>query len=146
MNDLNVIDALNAHVLFEMLLFAFLGLGLEVFFTAILDCRKDKRRHLLGYSSLWYLPVYMLPPLFFEALGCILFPLSWILRGLIYMFVIFACEYLAMFLLRQLLGASPSEESYYGSRWNIHGLIRLDFAPAMFFLGLIMEFLYRQLS
>jgi len=62
------------------------------------------------------------------------------------MAAIFAVEYFGMFCLRKLLGSSPSEVGYYQSRWNIHGLIRLDFAPAMFLMGLFLEIIYRRIN
>lgn len=133
------------NIVFKMVVFAVFGLGLEVVFTGILDSRKDKQRHLVGYSSLWYLPLYMLPPLFLNTAGWLLMPLPLLVRGLIYMTAIFFVEYLAMFFLRVLLGASPSETSYYSSKWNVRGLIRLDYAPAMFLMGLVFEFVYSHL-
>lgn len=129
---------------FEMLLFGVLGLGLEVIFTSAFEIRKVEKRHLMGYSSLWYLPLYMLTPLFLIVTSSLVFPRHILIRGLIYMTVIFVIEYTGMFLLRKLLGSSPSEASYHASKWNIHGLIRLDYAPAMFLMGLIFEFVYRQ--
>ncbi len=135
----------GAQALFEMLMFGFLGLGLEVVFTSFLDARKDPQRHLMGFSSLWYFPLYMLPPLFLNVTGWFVLPLPLIVRGLIYTAAIFLVEYMGMFCLRKLLGASPSEASYYQSRWNLHGLIRLDYAPAMFLMGLVFELVYRRL-
>lgn len=127
------------------MIFGVFGIGLETFFTAILDYLELKDRRLLGYSSLWYFPIYaLLPPAF-----CIVYPningSSIIVRGLVYMILIYVSEYFYMLLLRKLLGESPSERSYYKSRWNVHGLIRLDFAPAWFAAGLIFEILFKRL-
>lgn len=130
----------------EMLIFAVFGLGIEVVFTAASDAKKGGRPyHLMGYSSIWYMPLYMLAPVFFSAFGDVLFPLHFVLRGLIYMASIFLIEFCSMFVLRKLLGSSPSQESYYQSGWSVFGLIRLDFAPVMFTLGLILEFVFRSL-
>lgn len=100
----------------------------------------------MGYSSLWYLPLYALAPAYFRLLGPALFPRPWFIRGLAYMASLFAIEYLSMGALRLLLGSSPSEASYLLSPWNIHGLIRLDFAPAWFAAGFLFEALYRHLA
>lgn len=135
----------NVQMVFDMMLFGVLGLGLEVLFTGLLDARNDTRHHLMGYSSMWYFPLYTLPPLVLDAMGGLVLPLPIIVRGLIYTMVIFFIEYVGMFLLRKLLGASPSEASYRQCRWNVHGLIRLDYAPAMFLMGLFFEFVYRRL-
>lgn len=128
------------------IIFGIFGLGLETLFTAILDYRALKDRRLLGYSSLWYFPVYGLSPLAFYILYPGLSGNSLIVRGTIYMILIFISEYLYMIFLRKLLGTSPSEESYYKSRWNIQGLIRLDFAPAWFVAGLAFEVLFKKLA
>ncbi|CAN5613733.1 hypothetical protein BH11CYA1_BH11CYA1_33600 [soil metagenome] len=132
----------DAETVITMLIFGLIGLGLEVVFTATLDAKKNVQGHLWGYSSLWYLPLYMLAPLFLRLSESTLSVFPILIRGLIYMVTIFTCEFVAMFALRKLLGASPSEANYKLSRWNICGLIRLDFAPAMFLLGLIFEFIY----
>lgn len=126
-----------------MILLGFTGLGLETVFTAALDFPRTKDRHLLGYSSIWYWPLYALAPAYFQVFQGVLFPLPLMVRGLVYMVSFFAVEYVSMGALRLLLGSSPSEESYYKSRWNVHGLIRLDFAPAWFVAGLLFETFFR---
>ncbi len=133
------------HMLFEMALFAILGLGFEVVFTAVLDFKSDKRRFLMGYSSLWYAPLYALTPVFLHLIVAGIFEIPFLMRGVIYALLIFGVEYAGMLALRLLLGASPSEKGYYKSGWNIHGLIRLDYFPAMFLLGLAFEVVYRQI-
>ena len=131
---------------FEFLLFGFLGLGLEVVFTGFLDFLRSGDRHLIGYSSLLYFPFYALTPLFFLIARPLVFPLPLLARGAAYMLCAFAGEYAAMGILRLAFGSSPSEKSYYRSRWNVHGLIRLDFAPAWFAAGLIFESVFRALN
>lgn len=129
-----------------MLLFAVIGLGMEVVFTALCDINHDPKRHLMGYSSLWYCPLYALTPVFLSSTAAYIFPLPFVLRGMIYMLAIFLVEYFGMLALRKLLGTSPSEAHYYKARFNLHGLIRLDFAPAMFALGLILEGIFLRVS
>lgn len=131
---------------FQCFFFAFLGLGLEVAFTAALDSWKKKDRFLMGYSSLWYLPLYAGVPPLLGRLAPALFPRPWFIRGLAYTGLCFALEFAAMLALRLLLGASPSQDSYYRSRWNVLGLIRLDFAPAWFAAGLLFEAVFRVLN
>lgn len=133
------------QILFEMSLFAILGLGFEIVFTAVLDWNSKKRRFLMGYSSLWYAPLYALAPLFLHLSASYIFEFPFWLRGTFYAFVIWIVEYLGMLGLRILLGASPSQESYYRSRWNVQGLIRLDYFPAMFLMGLAFEVVFRQI-
>lgn len=134
------------NAVFEFVLFGLLGLGLEVAFTAVLDFFESRDTRLLGYSSLLYFPFYGLTPLFFRHAGPLLFPLAWPWRGLIYVLVGFSAEYVSMGALRLAFGRSPSEESYRRRRWNVHGLIRLDFAPAWFAAGFLFEFFFRVLN
>lgn len=135
-----------ARLALQCLIFGFLGLGLEVAFTAVLDFLHAKDRRLLGYSSLLYFPLYALTPFFFLIAAPIVFPLPLLARGAVYAVCAFAAEYAAMGALRLAFGSSPSEKSYYRSRWNVHGLIRLDFAPAWFAAGLFFESVFRALN
>lgn len=125
---------------FEMFLFAMFGLGLETAFTALLDWRRTRDSHLMGYSSVWYIPLYTAAPLILHLGGDGLMRLPLVVRGLAYMLLIYIFEYAGMLALRKALGSSPSEASYFKSRWNVHGLIRLDFAPAWFLAGLLFEY------
>ena len=58
-------------------------------------------------------------------------------RALAYLGVIYAAEYGSGWLLRKLLGRCPWD--YSGQGRNVHGLIRLDYAPAWFGLALLFE-------
>jgi hypothetical protein len=137
---------MSSKLAFEFLLFGFLGLGLEDAFTAALDFFNGENPHLMGHSSLLYFAFYGLTPLVFLALRSLVFPLPLLARGLLYTLCAFAAEYAAMGALRLAFGSSPSEKSYYRSRWNVHGLIRLDFAPAWFAGCLFLESAFRALN
>lgn len=110
------------------------GWCMEIIFTALNSLRRHDFR-LTGITSLWMFPIY----------GCaaILRPLAhfirkvptWI-RGLTYMSLIFATEYLSgAFLAKKKL--RPWD--YRNSRWNINSNIRLDYAPLWFGAGLLFE-------
>lgn len=148
--------------MFKMLalcvVFGFMGLGMECFFTAIWDAvnpgnKNDRKKHLHGYSSIWYLPLYILPPLLLsyswwplnkgEPLWIKLFAMSWTSRGLIYTISIYALELLWMRVLRYFLGSSPSEQEYRASKRSFWGLIRWDFFPFWFSAGLFLEGIFR---
>lgn len=132
--------------LFEAFLFGVVGLGLEVLETAFLDFPAAKDRLLKGHSSAWYLPFYAVVPLaYFEALHRPLFALPFYARAAAYPLSFWAVELVAMWLLRALLGKSPSEDSYRRSRWNVRGLIRLDLAPVWLCFGFLFEWMFRQL-
>lgn len=133
-------------MIFEATLFAIAGLGLEVVGTAIWDCPKDRDRQLMGYSSIWYVPLYAVAPLLlFHNLHGPLFALPFYVRGPFYALAFWVVEYFGMGLLRLARGKSPSQDSYYQSPWNVHGLIRLDFGPALICLGFALEWIYRNL-
>ncbi|MEW5849438.1 MAG: hypothetical protein AB2A00_11525 [Myxococcota bacterium] len=129
-------------MLAQMFIFAMVGLGLEVVFTGVLDGITHRRKLLMGYSSVWYVPFYAAVPWAFERLWPYLVALPWFTRGAVYVVLFHVGEYLAMGLLRLLLGQSPSEESYRKSAYNIHALTRLDFAPAFFVMGMLFEWLW----
>ena len=129
-----------------MILFALAGLGMEVVFTAALNRSKAKNNNfLIGYSSIWYAPLYGLTPLILDPAHPFIFGLHWAIRGLIYMAAFWGIEFAAMGALRILLGKSPSQDSYFASPWHVKGLIRLDFAPAYFAAGLFLEWIFRGL-
>lgn len=92
---------------------------------------------LMGHSSLWMFPIY----------GCAAFigPLSrfyrrynTFVRGLIYMSHIFLAEYCFGMLLKHF---SVCPWDYSDAMLNVNGVIRLDYAPLWFGLGLFYEFL-----
>lgn len=136
---------MDEQLIFQMAVFSLVGLGMETAATAAMDWNKDPNRHLMGYSSIWYMPLYCLTPLFLRATSSWLFALPLLVRGLVYTLAVFACEYVGMWILRKMLGSSPSEASYRRTPWNVHALIRLDFAPAWFSAGLLMEYFYRHM-
>lgn len=137
----------SAWLCFQAGLFGLLGLGLECAFTAALDAKDADNPYLLGHSSLWYVPLYaVLPLLVMQGLGHWLFTQPWPVRGLVYTALAFAFEFLGMGALRLMLGSSPSEASYFQSKWNVKGLIRLDFAPAWCVAGFLFEFVFRVLN
>ena len=103
---------------------------------------------LIGKTSLWMFPIY--------GMGALLAPIGrgvdrWvdvrpsvvlsarermIRHGMLYMVLIFVAEYVTGTWLRQR-GFCPWD--YTGRHSNIHGLIRLDFAPLWFGTGLLFE-------
>lgn len=110
------------------------GWCVEIIFTA-LGSLRDRDLTLKGVTSLWMFPIY----------GCaaILAPVSRLLkkvptwlRGLTYMSMIFSTEYLSG---RLLTKKKLCPWDYGKSRWNIHRVIRIDYAPYWFGAGLLFE-------
>ncbi len=110
------------------------GWCMEILFTAFNSFRRRDMR-LKGTTSIWMFPIYgcaaFLKPIFILLRKSPLF-----LRGLTYMSLIFSAEYLSgRFLLRHKL--CPWD--YGHSRYHVGRVIRLDFAPYWFAVGLIFE-------
>ena len=113
-----------------------LGWGLEIVFTALSSLRRREWK-LMGQSSLWMFPIY--------GSACLLAPFKRLFahlhisrprRGLFYMAMIFTVEYLSGRLLWKH-GLCPWD--YGKSRFHIHRIIRLDYAPWWFLAGLFFE-------
>lgn len=121
------------------------GWCLEVIFTSVESVLAGDLR-LMGKTSLLMFPIY--------GLGALLAPIgtlvdrwlgdgkrkadgeSAVRHGMLYMVLIFAVEYISGWWLRAH-GICPWD--YTGRHSNIHGLIRLDFAPLWFGTGLLFE-------
>lgn len=119
--------------------FGILGIFGEVVFTALISIFKTRRLRLFGFSFLWMFPVYGLvaimgPPLFHHASH---FPL--VIRGLIYMLVFYAVEYISGTVLTALTGSHIWQ---YTDKWNYKGQITLLYIPVWFSLGLAIEKYY----
>lgn len=111
-----------------------LGWCLEILVSGAEALRRQDKT-LTCHTSLWMFPIY--------GCACLIGPVYRILkylpktvRGLIYMTGIFSVEYAAG---RFLDKKGQCPWSYQKSPWNISHVIRLDFAPAWFLIGLLFE-------
>lgn len=118
----------------NFLLCGTIGWCVEILFTALQSLRRRDFR-LVGTTSLWMFPIY--------GCGCLLkLPYkifrhcSFLLRGLVYVLCIFSGEYLSGHFLSKI-NACPW--NYEKCRLHIHQIIRLDYAPLWFLLGLFLE-------
>src|SRR5690606_22386495 len=98
---------------------------------------RAERLRLEGRTYLWMLPIYGLAAFLFEPAHDALRALPWLARGAAYTVGIFAVEYACGWLLERLTGRCPWD--YTGHRFSVRGWIRLDYAPAWFAFGLILE-------
>jgi uncharacterized membrane protein len=123
----------------RFLIYGLLGLAAEVLFTGAGAGLLRRDRSLTGHSYVWMLPIYGAGGLGLEALhGRLLAAgVAWWARGLVYLAFIYALEYASGWLLRRVLGRCPWD--YGRGRFSVHGLVRLDYAPAWFALGLLFE-------
>jgi uncharacterized membrane protein len=136
------------ELLIIFIVFAVFGVAQEVLFTGIIDSIKEKNPRLKGRSTLWMFPIY----------GCILFIVMfvshfnypWYVRGLLYAALILAWEYATGYIIRKMVGVSPwdygASKSYDNAarrkRFQISGLICLEYVPFWFIGGLLAEKLY----
>lgn len=112
------------------------GWCMEVIWTGLGSAiKKDKK--LTGNTSIWMFPIY--------ASAVIIEPVSrnllkkgknTLYRGSVYALCIFATEFFSGSLLKKH-GCCPWD--YSGKKYNINGIIRLDYFPAWFTAGLIYE-------
>lgn len=115
------------------------GWCLEILFTACHSLKKGEFQ-LKGNTSLWMFPIY--------GLASLLYPFSFLFRklplffrGCIYTLFIFITEFVTGKFLKKR-GLCPW--NYENSKYNINGIIRLDYAPYWFGTGLLYEFLLKK--
>ncbi len=115
----------------------FIGWGAELIWTSLHNRIRNHDKRLMGQSSLYMFPIY--------GLAAFLKPYaqklrertpSRLSRGLIYMTMIFLTEYSTGFLLKK---NDRCPWDYSAAPMNIDGLVRLDYAPCWFALGLFYE-------
>ena len=109
------------------------GWCLEIIFTAIKDQKNNRK--LMGTTSLIMFPIYGTAA-FFSPLMKKIKDKNIVIRGGIYTGLIYLVEFLTGETLKKQ-GRCPWD--YSKAKYNLDGVIRLDYAPAWFVTGLIME-------
>ncbi len=112
---------------------------MEIFWTGLGSLAKGDFR-LTGFSYLWMFPIYGLA-VFLEPVHDRIRGLAWYVRGFIWMAVIFSIELMTGLAIKMTVGAIPWDYSR-SSRYSVAGLIRLDYAPVWFAVGLLYEWLH----
>lgn len=110
------------------------GLCIEILWTSITNAKPEDKK-LIGNTSLWMFPIY--------GMAAIIAPISRflkrknvIVRGGIYTFGIYLMEYVTGSILKKK-NCCPWD--YSKSKYNVRGIIRLDYAPLWFLVGLFYE-------
>lgn len=111
----------------------------EILWTG-LNSLVNHRFKLIGQSSLWMFPIYGCAALI-EPLSKVYRKCNVFIRGLVYMLHIFFAEFVSGTILKKF-GMCPWD--YSASPLNVDGVIRLDYAPLWFILGLFYEFLFKR--
>lgn len=123
-------------MLTRFLIYGALGWVVEIVWTGIGSIlRRDPR--LTAKTYLWMFPIYGGGAILFERIYPVIAPMPWVLRGIVWASAIFAVEYITGWLITKAVGECPWD--YRGAPLAISGLIRLDYAPAWFALGLLFE-------
>jgi uncharacterized membrane protein len=118
----------------NFLLCGVLGWCMEILYTSLLSLRR-RDSTLKGSTSLWMFPVYGCAAAF-APLCKLLSKCNTLVRGTIYMLLMFAGEYLTGHILEK---KRCRPWNYDKSRWHYNHYIRLDFAPHWFLAGLLLE-------
>lgn len=125
---------LHSEFLKNFITCGILGWCLEIFFTAMTSLRRRNLK-LKGETSLWMFPIYgsaaLLLPVFRLLKGCSVF-----FRGTVYAALIYLVEYISGYFLWSK-GICPWD--YGKTKWHIHRVIRLDYLPCWFIVGLLFE-------
>lgn len=126
-------------MLINYLIYGFAGLLLETIWTG-LGSLVSGNYELTGYTYLWMFFIY--------GLGVFLEPVhdrirggNFLIRGLIWAFLIFSIEFVTGFLLDMLIGTCPWDYSN-DTGYNLYGYIRFDYLPIWFLVGLAFEKLH----
>lgn len=115
------------------------GWCLECFWTGMHSIFSGKDKKLRCQTSVWMFPIY--------GMAAVLGPLSKklcrvpiLLRGFVYMFLIYLGEFFSGSILKK---HNSCPWDYSKAKFNYKGLIRFDYAPAWFLSGLLFEQLLR---
>lgn len=110
------------------------GWCMECFWTGLLSTKKHDKK-LMCQTSLWMFPIYGSASIF-PILGQKFSQKHTAIRGCTYMLIIFAVEFLTGSLLKK---HEMCPWDYTGERHNYRGIIRIDYAPVWFVVGLFFE-------
>ncbi|MCL5070938.1 MAG: hypothetical protein M1308_08595 [Actinobacteria bacterium] len=122
------------------LIYSFFGVGIEIIFTSIHDYIRYKDIALKGRSYLWMFFIYGCFGLIIKPLYPLILFIPFILRGFIYMAIIFAGEFIYGYLLKLIIKKVPWE---YKTKWTIMGIVKLVYLPFWLVLGYTLELIYR---
>jgi len=123
------------------MIYGLLGWCVEVFWTGMGSLFRGDFT-LQARTSIWMFFVYGLALLLEPIHHRIRHWPIW-MRGSVYTVIIFAIEYMTGLILSSF-HLCPWD--YSGTTWSVHGLIRLDYAPAWFLASLLFEKIHDYLT
>lgn len=122
------------------LIFSFFGVGVEVFFSSIHDYIRYRDISFKGRSYLWMFLLYGLWGIVIGPLYNLIKDIPFVLRGMVYLAVIFAGELGYGYFLKAVIKKCPWE---YRGRWTLKGMVNLLYLPFWLAFGYISELIYR---
>lgn len=112
-----------------------IGWGLECFWTGCGSIRENKDKKMSCATSLWMFPIYGMAALI-SPISHLLKGKNVMMRGTVYTVCIFLTEYGTGSLLKKK-GCCPWD--YSSAKTNFKGVVRFDYAPLWFIVGLLYE-------
>lgn len=124
--------------LIRFLIYGLCGWCLEIVWTGV-GSLIDGNYLLYSFTYMWMFFIYGLG-VFLEPLHNAIRKLNTVLRGFLWVLIIFTVEYAFGWFLAKLLGHCPWD--YGDGLLSVNGFIRLDFIVPWFFTGLLFEKLH----
>ena len=122
------------HMITRFVIYGLLGWNMEILWTG-LSSVTDGSFNLIGHTSVWMFFVYGSAVFALEPIHPKISHLNWFYRGCIWTVLIFLIEFISGMLLK-LIGI---EAWHYSCPLSVCGVIRLDYAPLLFVVGLLLE-------
>ena len=123
----------------KFILCGLIGWCLEIFWTGLKSFQRRQMK-LEGHSSIWMFPIYGMAAFIGPCSRWLQHKSVWV-RGTIYAGSIFLVEFVTGTWLKK---RDICPWDYSKARWNIRGVIRLDYAPVWFLTGLLYEKVLRK--
>lgn len=134
-------NIMKRNLISDFFLCGAIGWCLECFWTGLGSLfGKRKDRKLTCHTSLWMFPIYGMAS-FIRLLSKIMKKKCALFRGGVYSCFILSTEFLTGNLLKKFR-ACPWD--YSKSKFNFEGVIRFDYIPVWFFVGLLYEKLLKR--
>ena len=133
------------NFLFNALVFATLGIAIEVLFTGLVSAISGVRNGKLdvtlkGHSYLWMFPLYGLIGIVIPPLYTIIGDWNIFSRLLTYAVIIILGEIIFGFLIEKISGKCPWR--YKSGITILRGYTRLDYLPLWMVFGLLIEYVF----
>lgn len=132
------INASNNKPMMNFIYFGLIGFIMEILWTGFCSLINGDLT-MKSTTSLWMFFIYGLA-VFLEPLFVLLAGVPIIVRGMVYMALIFSAEYATGYFLERSIGRCPW--NYGNGSFSVYGLIRLDYMPIWFAVGLFYEYIY----